>query len=299
VFIRDLDSGRERRVAELPDHVSLGNASPDGRWFAYSVDIDWRGDGGLWLLDLTDSRRFRISDQLSLPLGWSPDGRLVAAELTGDHDIVLVDPEGGNRVLWSGWSSSLSFPVWLDRDRFVIHEESPKEGLVLVSLAGSRSSVARIGAGAPLAASPDGSQILMKRGDRLVVAKVDGRRLTDQRTLYRGVIGAAAVSDQGYVAYTARASCVPRRDRAPCEKSSKRTDNEQDGVWVVQGDARSKRVLPDVVRALDWSRDGSTILYTKGRAVYALTLSDGMPKRVSNNSLGVIGNNRWLFTVVP
>jgi hypothetical protein len=273
VFVRELENGNVRRVGPLPGDTTLGIASPDGRWYSYVSR-----DGALWMLSLEENRRFELSGAAALPLGWSPDGKLVARELLDDRDIVLIDPEGGSRVLWSRGAADVRFPVWLDASRFVILDGQSENELALVKLAGSRSTVSHIGTGNPVAASPDGKEILMQRGERLVVAKLDGERLTDERKLFDGSIGYASVSDQGYVAFAAE------------------DEEGREGVWVVQGGNENKRILSESVTWLDWSKDGSTILYAKKGSVYALTLPDGRPKKVSGETTVFDING---FTVVP
>jgi hypothetical protein len=268
-----LETGKVRKVGHLPDGTTLGAASPDGRWYSYVEK-----SGGLWMLSLEEDRRFELSGAAAFPLGWSPDSKLVAREVLDDRDIVLIDPEGGSRVLWSRGAADVRFPVWLDTERFVIFDDQAKEKLALVKLAGSRSSVAHIGTGNPLAASPDGKEVLLQRGERLIVAKLDDARLTDERELFDGSIGGASVSDQGYVAFTAR------------------DEEGREGVWVLQGESEAKRVLSESVTWLDWSRDGSTIIYAKKGSVYALTFPEGKPKKISGDT-SVFDING--FTVVP
>jgi len=273
VFVRQLETGKTQRVGPLPEETILGIASPDGRWYSYV-----ERNGALWMLSTEENRRFELSGAAALPLGWSPDGKLVAREVLDDRDIVLIDPEGGNRVLWSRGAANVRFPVWLDADRFVIFDDQAQEELALVKLAGSRSTIAHIGTGNPVAASPDGKEILVQRGEALVVAKLDGGRLTNERELFEGTIGHASVSDEGYVAFTAK-------------------DKEgREGVWVLQGEGGRKRVLTESVTWMDWSKDGSTILYAQKGSVYALTLPDGKPKKVSGD-VTVFDING--FTVVP
>jgi hypothetical protein len=273
VFVRELETGKVRRVGPLPDDTSLGIASPDGRWYSYV-----ERSGALWMLSLEENRRFELSGAAAVPLGWSPDNKLVARELLDDRDIVLIDPEGGTRVLWSRGAGGVRFPVWLDDSRFVMFDERSQKELALVKLAGSRSTVTHIGTGNPVAASPDGKEILLQRGETLVVAKVDDERLTDERKLFDGTIGHASVSDQGYVAFTAK------------------DEEGREGVWVLQGGNESEKVLSERVAWMDWSRDGSTILYAKDGSVYALILPDGKPKKVSEE-VTVFDING--FAVVP
>jgi hypothetical protein len=147
-----------------------------------------------------------------------------------------------------------------------------------VKLAGQRSTVAHIGTGNPVAASPDGKEILIQRDESLVVAKLEGERLTDERKLFDGSVGYATVSDQGHVAFAAEDS----QGRA--------------GVWVLQNGNESEKVLSERVTWMDWSKDGSTILYSEEGSIYALTLPDGKPKKVSGD-VTVFDING--FTVVP
>jgi hypothetical protein len=270
VFIHDLSSGRDRLAATLPKGTVAAIPSPDGKWVAYS-----RGAGELWLASLDSRRRFQVADQFVVPLGWSPDGRLLASELLSDRDLVLIDPDGGRDVVMSGGAPPTSYPVWLDEHRFAL---ATGEGeFVLFDTIGPSQSDP--GLGTPLAASPDGEELLFALRDKLLVAKIEGKKRGQLKTLFTGTAKHAAASTEGFLAIAGEDA----RGRS--------------GAWVFQGGSKSTRVVSGTVDGLAWSAKGAALLYQRKGVIYAIAHSGTKPVRVSRRGVAVF--RLQSFIVVP
>lgn len=248
VFVRDLATGTDERLLELPDDVEIAVPSPDGRSVAYAL-----GAGQLWLAEVGGERRFEVAQRFTVPLGWSPDGRLIAGELAGDQDLVAVDPDGGRDVLLSGGYVAGFPPVWIDADRFVIAVDAERSVIV------DGSEPSEPIDGHPLAVSPDATEMVLARGETVVVASISDGEVTDERELHDGPAGLAAASPAGFLAV-----------------------GTPDGVLVFEGGTRSREVVPGQVDWLGWARTGAVLLYAKGGAAYAVELPDGEPVRVTS-----------------
>ncbi len=242
LFERDLASGDQRRLADLPSDTIEISPAPDGRWVAYA-----RRRGDLWLLDLDDGSRWQVSEQLSAALGWTRDGRLVAGEFLSDRDVVAVDPaDRGSRLLVSGYRGGLLY--WTDDDHFLT---SVAGDAVLIDVGARPPTSKRLADGAsPLAVSPGGKQVLLNEGDEnLTIASLDGDELGAKRKVFDGKVARATVSPQGLLAFTGRDA-----SRKP-------------GTWVLESVGKSPRhVLRTEADAIAWSLDGSALItLVKGR----------------------------------
>ncbi len=270
VFVHDLSSGHDRLAATLPKGTVAAIPSPDGKWVAYS-----RGVGELWLASLRSRQRFQVADQFVVPLGWSPDGRLLASELLSDRDLVLIDPDEGREVLKSGGVPPSSFPVWLDEHRFAI-ATSDEEFVLFDTRRPSRSVAAP---GAPLAASPDGEELLFALRDKVLVAKIEGKKRGQLKTIFTGTATHAATSGDGFLAIAAK------------------DPKGHSGAWVFQGGSKKTRVVSGKVDGLAWSAKGAALLYQRGGVIYAIAHAGSDPVRVSRRGVKVF---RLLsFIVVP
>ncbi len=266
IYERDLASDDVQRVARIPDLV-IASVSPDGRWIA-SV----RG-GRLVVTDLTDDDfELVVSERLTVPLGWAPDGRLVAGELLSDGDLIAVDPEGAREVLYSGYARG-SMPVWFDDERFAVARSS--EEVVIVEDGETVASTE----GFPLAVSADGAELLLQRDDEVVVTKVDGTSFSDPRKIFEGRVDRAATSRSGLVAITGEDA------------------RERGGIWVFEGGTDVRRIVNKKADWLGWSAESSHLLYARKGAVHAMRLPDGKPQRVSRKDVDVFP--LFSFTVVP
>lgn len=274
VFLRDLATGAERRLTDLPKDTLDAWPSPDGRWLAYL-----RRGGDLWLVALESDRRWRVSERLSTALGWSPDGRLVAAELLSDRDLVAIDPESrgsdllvtryaGGRIEWRGDGDFLT---------------AIANDIVSIRTSGDKPSAAKVVDDAwPLAISPDGSELLFvaqpeKAKPRVVVGDLDGNEISAKRTVFEGLAHRAAVSPQGFVAFSGR-------DRS-----------NAGGTWVLEARGRKpRRIARGHAESIDWSREGSSLVYVINGTLYGRDLRDDRTIRFSRR-----GDYVKAFGVVP
>jgi hypothetical protein len=263
VFRHDLETGKDTRLAVLPDGIEVAMPSPDGRYVAYAL-----GEGQLWLASLEREKAFQVAERFTVPLGWSPDGRLIAGELLSDRDLVAVDPDGDREILLSGGYATGSLPVWIDDDRFAI--ASDDDSFVIVDGTEASKPID----GHPLAASPDGAELLVLRDRSVVVGKVGGAQLRNVRRLLKKDASYGAASPAGFLAVAAA-----------------------DGVHVFRGGTESERVVDHPVDWVGWARAGAVLLYAQDGAVYALELPDGKPKRVTRDDADVLP--LLAFSVVP
>ncbi len=277
IYERDLASGSDTKIASIPKDTKLAEPSPDGRYVAY-------GDatGALWIYETRTKRRYQLADQGTIPLGWSPDSKLVARELVGNGDVVLIDPNAGRTGLINGGPSSLSLPVWISSSRFAIGDlaNASGNGSLLVDTQTSEQPVVSASFGVPLAASPDGKQLLSERNHELQEGTITPAGVHGSTVLFKGDATVAATSPQGFVAFAA-------------------TDlSGTKGIWALESGTKLKRVVDGSVDWLAFTRDGSTICYAKGGAIYALTLTKpSAPKRVSRRGVNVL--TLLSFRVVP
>ena len=273
VFVRELASGDERRVASLPKDTLQVWPDADGRWLGYL-----RRAGSLWLLDLETRERWQVSERLSIGLGWTPDNRFVAGELLSDRDLVAIDPGSrGNDLLVSRYSGGRM--IWKDREHFltVIGKD-----FVSIRVSGRRPLASKVADdAAPLAVSPEGSEVLYLidpegAKPRVAIADLDGIRLGSRRVVFEGWAKLAATSPQGFVAFSAR------------DRSNKW------GTWVLESSSKPPRRVADGAEELGWSRNGSALVYVIDGALYARDLNDARPVRLSARGTYVKG-----FAVVP
>ncbi len=262
VFVRELATGEEKREADLPKDMLDAWPDPGGRWLAYL-----RRGGDLWMLDLESGVRWQISERLTIGTGWTPDHRFVAGELAGDRDLVAIDPgDRGTDLLASG--SSVVPDVWLDADRFLAITR--RQEMVIARLGGARPLLHELADDAwPLAVSPDGSELLYVvdpggKRSRIVIGDLEGDRLEAKRTVFRGLSSRAAVSHQGFVAFSGR-------DRS-----------NAGGTWILEGRPRPpRRITRDEAESIAFSRDGGSLLYVINGTLYARDLRDDRTIRLS------------------
>ena len=270
VYTHDLATGRDERVVTLPKGTVAALPSPDGKWVAYS-----KGSGEVWLAALDHDQRYQVAEQLALPLGWSPDGRLLVSELLDDGDLVVVVPDGDREVLAPGRFPAISAPVWIDDERVAI--ATTEETFVLIDTTKPTEPLPI--AGTPLAASPDGAELLVAREGALMVSKIESDEPVGLRVIFEGTPTVAAASRQGYLAVAAK------------DKKGK------NGVWVFQGGSESSKVVEGKVNGLAWTSVGAVLVYERKGVLYALERSGAEPKRVSREGVPVFP--LLSFTVVP
>ena len=269
VFVRELASGSTRSAASLPRNTIGAWPDAAGRWLAYL-----RETGDLWLLDLESKNRWRISERLTVGLGWSPDGRFVAGEFSPAGDLVAIDPEGrGPDLLVSGFRGGTV--VWRDDDRFLTSMRHMYE----IRVSGDRPLAKKLADDAwPVAVSPDGAEVLysspLNAEGRLFVAHLGRAGIEDKRTVHEGISYVGATSPEGVVAFS-----------------------DLNGTWVLRGGSRPPLLLSrDRAALLGWSRDGASVLYIDiaKSSLYARELSESRTIRLSPAGADVKG-----FSVVP
>jgi hypothetical protein len=272
VFERELATGTQRRLAAIPRDTLDSWPDPGGRWLGY---VQRRGD--LWLLDLETGARWRVADQLTTGRGWTPDRRFVAAEIGSDRDLVAIDPgDRGTDLIVSRFAGGSL--VWLDRDRFVT---SIGDRLMLIRV--SEPSAERLADDMwPLAVSPDGRELLVAEqpqgsDPRLAIASMDDDKLGAKRRVFRGIAYRAAVSRQGFVAFSGRDS------------------SNDGGTWVLESRSKPpRRVSDEQAEQIAWSQDGTSLILLIDGKVSALDLRERRTIRVSPADAYVIS-----IAVVP
>jgi hypothetical protein len=262
VYTHNLGTGRDERVVTLPEGTIAALPSPDGKWVAYAKDA-----GEVWLAALDHDQRYQVAEQLALPLGWSPDGRLLVSELGDDRDLVAVVPDGEREVLAEGVYGSTTAPVWIDDDRLAITKGADR--FVLIDTSTSKPSETLAIAGTPLAASPDGAELLVAREGALMVSKIESEEPLGLRVIFEGTPTVAAASRQGFLAVAAK---------------DKKGEN---GVWIFQGGSDSTKVVDGKVNGLAWTKEGAVLVYEREGVVYALERPGAEPKRVSREGVQV------------
>jgi hypothetical protein len=231
------------------------------------------------MLDLDSRTRWQISDRASDGTGWSPDGRFVAAELADDRDVVAVDPtDRGSDLLMSGFPGSRI--VWVTDERLL---SATNTQMVTIDLAGERPSAdALVDDAWPLAVSPDAEELLYVadpggEASKVVIAELYEKGLGPKRTVFQGMAYRAAVSPQGFVAFSGR-------DRS-----------NGGGTWVLESRSRPpRRITSGQAESIAFSRDGGSLLYVVNGTLYARDLREDRTIRLSPRGAHVKS-----FAVVP
>lgn len=253
VFSYEVETGDSAELEKLPEDAEIALPSPDGRWVGYAL-----GPGEVLLASLESDREFQVTQRFSVPVGWSPDRRLVVGEIVGDRDLVAIDPDGGRDVLLTGGYANGAFPVWLDADTFAISTSDEEFGIARDGEIGER------GPGIPLT-SRKGKLIVVRESGTFEVDPADlegGERLSRRRA-------SAAVSDP-----TSEAVALAT----------------EDGLMVVGDNAGSSAEAFDGRRAdsVWWAPDGASIIYVVEGAVFSVSIErdgddilPGEPERIS------------------
>lgn len=264
VFSRDLVSGERRRLATLPRGTLEVWPDAEGRWVGYLQRA-----GSLSLLDLESGATWRVADRLTVGQGWTPDGRFLAAEAFSDRDLVAIDPgDRGTDLLVERFTGGQ--PAWLDEGRFVT---AIGDDLVLVRIEGPKAD--KLGDDLiPLAASPDGSEVLVFDAvgePRLLIATIEGGEIAGRRQVFRGLSNRAAVSRQGFVAFSGRDA------------------RNAGGTWVIESRAKPpRRVAQGQAEQIAWSADGSSLVLLINGKVTAIDLRDNRTVQLSPSDSHVI-----------
>lgn len=259
VYIHDLKTGSDKKVVSLPSGTVVASASPDGQWIGYGTQ-----EGAVWLVRIDGTQRFQLTDQLTVPVGWTPDGKLVVGELASDGDLVAVDPEGARTPLMTGGHLPNTVPVWLDTKRFAIAKAKGRFSVI------KDDDEVVAGDGVPLAASPDGTQLMYQDKKLVKLTTIKGSEFTNTSVVFKGEAENATTSPDGFVALIAKDI-----------KGHK-------GVWILEGGTKSKRIVMGSVDGVQWTHTGAVVIYLRDGALYAQDAHGGRAKRVSRKGVKVL-----------
>lgn len=275
VVARDLASGEQQSLAELPRDAREVSISPDGRSLSYIVGST------VFLLDLETGEPRRLAEE-GLNGGWALDGLPIVFVPAGEGVSTLAIRDGDNEQVLLGpgpWSLEGDV-VWLERGRFavrLIDLEANRAGMVVVSSSGEVPELLHtVPDATPLAGAADGAELLYAAGQppdlRLSVLSV---RTFESRTFeFTGTFNDVAVSEDGIPAMAA----VDPDGNA--------------GIWLLDREAQRFELVIEEGERVEWSADGSALIYSVDGAVWLRTLSLRRPDRIGElitKSFTVVG----------
>lgn len=183
IVLMDEDGGNVVELRTGLDRVAGMAWSPDGTRIAFEGYAEWEGTADLYLINIDGTGQTRITADTASEESpaWSPDGSRIAFVQAAniEADIVVMDPDGSNRVNLTGSLPALEFsPRW--------SPDGSEIAFALFSLDGSGSSsihrmdadggnIREIGPYSTLDLdwSPDGNFIAFSDGD-IHLLPVDG-----------------------------------------------------------------------------------------------------------------------------
>jgi WD40 repeat protein/serine/threonine protein kinase len=258
VWLWDVDGAPPRRLAGHPRRVTAVAFSPDGKWLA-SVDID----GNLRLWDRRDGsgRVLGVQPGAVRTLVFSPDAQRLATA-NYDESVALWELDGGKRVLRGHQGPVYGVAFSPDgqhlasggADRRIRLWDLPPTGRTLAGF--------RMGQGDGLEFAPDGQTVAYTAGPSVRLARVADGSLRD-------LAGGAAIQR------SARFAPGGRQVAALDEDGRVR-------VWDLDGGGVQSTAGPSGGEvSLDFSADGSTVLFPDGSAVAAWRWRDGARRRLA------------------
>jgi len=140
IFIRRLDSGRERRISPQGwPHCSGPSWSPDGKRIAFACR--WERGNGIFVVPVEGGEPVRVYDKRgACEPHWSPDGTELLYE-TETH-VCAIRPDGTKNRTITFYGGVQRYPRWSPDGRFVVFCQGPSpEGpweLYVVSRYGGR-----------------------------------------------------------------------------------------------------------------------------------------------------------------
>jgi TolB protein len=124
IYIRNLKSGLERKIAAFKGINLCGGFSPDGRKLLLTLSKD--GNNEIYALDIDSLLLRRLTNNYAIDVSpsWSPDGKKIAfvSNRSGSPQIYTMDTDGGNvkRITYNGTYNSS--PAWSPRGDALAYE---------------------------------------------------------------------------------------------------------------------------------------------------------------------------------
>lgn len=124
IYIRNLKSGAEKKVAAFEGMNLCGSFSPDNRKLLLTLSRD--GNNEIYSLDIDSLalRRLTNNHAIDVSPAWSPDGKKIAfvSNRSGSPQIYSMDADGSNvkRITYEGAYNSS--PVWSPRGDDLAYE---------------------------------------------------------------------------------------------------------------------------------------------------------------------------------
>lgn len=124
VYIRNLLSGTEKKVAAFEGLNMCGSFSPDGQKLLLTLSKD--GNEEIYMLEIDTLKLTRLTDNYYIDVSpaWSPDGKKIAfvSNRSGSPQIYIMDAVGNNvkRVTYEGTYNTS--PSWSPRSDRIAYE---------------------------------------------------------------------------------------------------------------------------------------------------------------------------------
>ncbi|MDM7986573.1 MAG: Tol-Pal system beta propeller repeat protein TolB [Smithella sp.] len=130
IYIRNLKTGLERKIAAFEGINLCGGFSPDGRKLLLTLSKD--GNNEIYMLDINTLMLRRLTNNYAIDVSpsWSPDGKKIAfvSNRSGSPQIYTMDTDGGNvkRITYEGTYNSS--PVWSPHGDAIAYEGQSHNG---------------------------------------------------------------------------------------------------------------------------------------------------------------------------
>lgn len=124
VYLRDLQTGKEKKVSSFHGLNLCGSFSPDSRKLLLTLSKD--GNEEIYSMDIDSLSLKRLTNSFSIDVSpaWSPDGKKIAfvSNRSGSPQIFVMDADGSNvrRITFKGnYNTS---PAWSPRGGRIAYE---------------------------------------------------------------------------------------------------------------------------------------------------------------------------------
>lgn len=121
IFLRDLASGRDRRIGSFAGMNFSPRFSPDGRVMLMTIARE--GNSDIFAFDLSSRRLVRLTDHPAIDTSpsFSPDGREIVfnSDRGGSPQLYVMARNGGNPRRISFGAGRYGSPVWSPRGDFI------------------------------------------------------------------------------------------------------------------------------------------------------------------------------------